>query len=406
MMEKELIKLLLSKNFYNKNKSKLTKEFFTNGTGDLYKTIQSAHQDSDQDLSIGEISTLHLEVYHPALSKAARDNFNVLINEIKNIDLPNEKIAQNIIRSLFKRGIAQNVAQIATDIYNGSDIDFSEIKKELEVTFEEVNEYEYVTGNIDNLLEQLKDNTKWKFNLPPLREKVNGVGEGNLIIVFARPEAGKTAFWVNLVSGVDGFASQGAKVCALINEEPAVRTQMRLINAHTGMTFDEIRADKVGANKKWLQIKHNIKILDTVSWSLDDVDEFVQKENPDILIVDQLDKVNVKGSFARTDEKLRAIYTGAREIAKRNKCCVIAVSQASADGHGKLQLSFDMMEGSKTGKAAEADVIIGVGHNALLKTNDDSNERYRELAISKNKITGWHGKLGCVIEPELSRYTA
>ena len=343
MMEKELIKLLLNKNFYDKNKSKLSKEFFTNGTGALYETIQSAHQDSDQDLSIGEVSTLHLEVYNPALSKAARDNFDVLINEIKDIELPNEKIAQNIIRSLFKRGIAQHVAQIATDIYNGSDIDFSEIKKHLDVTFEEVNEYEYVTGNIDNLLDQLKDNTKWKFNLAPLSDKVNGVGDGNLVIIFARPEAGKTAFWVNLVSGVDGFASQGAKVCALINEEPAVRTQMRLINAHTGMTFDEIRADKVEANRRWAEIRKNIKILDTVDWSLDSVDEFVQKEKPDILVVDQLDKVNVKGSFARTDEKLRAIYTGAREIAKRNNCCVIAVSQASADGHGKFELTFDMM---------------------------------------------------------------
>ena len=402
MMEKELIKLLLNKNFYDKNKSKLSKEFFTNGTGALYETIQSAHQDSDQDLSIGEVSTLHLEVYNPALSKAARDNFDVLINEIKDIELPNEKIAQNIIRSLFKRGIAQHVAQIATDIYNGSDIDFSEIKKHLDVTFEEVNEYEYVTGNIDNLLDQLKDNTKWKFNLEPLRDKVNGVGDGNLVIIFARPEAGKTAFWVNLVSGVDGFASQGAKVCALINEEPAVRTQMRLINAHTGMTFDEIRADKVEANRRWAEIRKNIKILDTVDWSLDSVDEFVQKEKPDILVVDQLDKVNVKGSFARTDEKLRAIYTGAREIAKRNNCCVIAVSQASADGHGKFELTFDMMEGSKTGKAAEADVIIGVGHRDKL----DTDERVRSLAISKNKITGWHGQLHCTIVPELSRYNA
>ena len=399
-MEKELIKLLLNKNFYNKNKSKLTKEFFTNGTGALYETIKNAHEDSEKDLSINELSTLHLDVYNPALSKAARDNFGVLVDELKELELPNEKIAQNIIRSLFKRRIAEKIAVLANEIYNGSDTDFTEIRKQLDVTFEEVNDYAYITGNIEDLIEQLKDNTKWKFNLEPLRDKVNGVGDGNLVIIFARPEAGKTAFWVNLVSGVDGFASQGAKVCALINEEPAIRTQMRLINAYTGMTLDEIRANKTEASTKWAEVRQNIKILDTVDWSLDDVDEFVQKENPDILVVDQLDKVNVKGSFARTDEKLRAIYTGAREIAKRNNCCVIAVSQASADGQGKFDLTFDMMEGSKTGKAAEADVIIGVGHRDKL----DTDERIRSLAISKNKITGWHGQLVCTIVPELSRY--
>ena len=400
-MEKELIKLLLKKDFYNKNKSKLSKEFFTNGTGALYETIQRAHDDSDKDLSISEVSSLHMDVYNPASTRAKKENFYSLVNEIKELELPSEKIANNLLHSLFKRRIANKIAVLASEIYNGKDADFSEIKKQLEIPFDEdVDEYEYVTGNINNLIEKLKDNTKWKFNLAPLKEAVHGVGEGNLIIIFARPEAGKTAFWVNLVAGIDGFASQGAKVCALINEEPAIRTQMRLINAHTGMTFDEIRADMDVTKEKWAEIKQNIKILDTVDWSLDEVDEFVQKEKPDILVIDQLDKVNVKGNFARTDEKLRAVYTGAREIAKRNNCCVIAISQASADGHGKLELTFDMMEGSKTGKAAEADVIIGVGHRDKM----DTDERVRSLAISKNKITGWHGLKNCIIIPELSRY--
>ena len=400
-MEKELIKFLLKKDFYNKNKSKLSKEFFTNGTGDLYETIQRAHEDSDNDLSINEISSLHIDVYNPAYTRAKKENFSNLVDEIKDLELPNEKIANNIIKSLFKRRVANKIAVLATEIYNGRDADFTEIKKQLEIPFDDdADEYEYVTGNIDNLIEKLKDNTKWKFNLEPLRNAVHGVGEGNLIIIFARPEAGKTAFWVNLVAGIDGFASQGAKVCALINEEPAIRTQMRLINAHTGLTMDEIRADVPEANRKWAEVRQNIHILDTVDWSLDDVDVFVQKEKPDILVIDQLDKVNISGNFARTDEKLRAIYTGAREVAKRNNCCVIAISQASADGQGKFDLTFDMMEGSKTGKAAEADVIIGVGHRDKM----DTGERVRSLAISKNKITGWHGLKNCIIIPELSRY--
>jgi len=400
-MEKELIKLLLKKDFYTKNKTKVSKELFTNGTGDLYETIRRAHEDSDANLSINEISSLHTDVYNPALTRASKENFSNLIKEISGLTEPNETIANNILQSLYKRRLASRIAVIATEIYNGRDADFSEIQKILEEPVSDNDDdYSYVTGDIDTLIESLKDNTKFKFNLAPLKDKVNGVGEGNLVIVFARPESGKTAFWVNLVAGIDGFASQGAKVCALINEEPAIRTQMRLINAHTGLTFDEVRADMPLAKEKWAEIRQNINILDTVDWDLEMVDDFVKKEKPDILVIDQLDKVNVKGNFARTDEKLRAIYTGAREIAKRNNCCVIAVSQASADGHGKFNLTFDMMEGSKTGKAAEADVIIGVGYNNSL----EDNQNVRSLAISKNKITGWHGLITCTIQPELSRY--
>ena len=400
-MEKELIKLLLKKDFYTKNKTKVSKELFTNGTGDLYETIRRAHEDSDANLSINEISSLHTDVYNPALTRASKENFSNLIKEISGLTEPNETIANNILQSLYKRRLASRIAVLATEIYNGRDADFSEIQKILEEPVSDNDDdYSYVTGDIDTLIESLKDNTKFKFNLAPLRDKVNGVGEGNLVIVFARPESGKTAFWVNLVAGIDGFASQGAKVCALINEEPAIRTQMRLINAYTGLTFDEVRADMPLAKEKWAEIRQNINILDTVDWDLEMVDDFVKKEKPDILVIDQLDKVNVKGNFARTDEKLRAIYTGAREIAKRNNCCVIAVSQASADGHGKFNLTFDMMEGSKTGKAAEADVIIGVGYNNSL----EDNQNVRSLAISKNKITGWHGLITCTIQPELSRY--
>ena len=400
MMEKELIKLLLNKNFYDKNKSKLSKEFFTNGTGALYETIQSAHQDSDQDLSIGEVSTLHLEVYNPALSKAARDNFNVLINEIKDIELPNEKIAQNIIRALFKRRVAEKVAVLANEIYNGSDTDFTEIKKQLDVTFDEVNEYQYVTGNITDLIDQLKDNTKWKFNLEPLRDKVHGVGEGNLVIIFARPEAGKTAFWVNLVSGVDGFASQGAKVCALINEEPAVRTQMRLITACCGMSREEIATNVDLAKEKWSQISPNIRLYDTVDWDMSDYDSHCEQHNPDLLIIDQLDKVNVGGAYNRQDEKLREIYKQARELCKRRDCCVIGVSQASADAHDRERIGFDMMENSKTGKAAEADLIIGIGK----KDDLEQTSIERHLSISKNKMSGWHGVITTQLQAELSRF--
>ena len=204
-----------------------------------------------------------------------------------------------------------------------------------------------------------------------------------------------------MVAGQDGFATQGAKVCALINEEPAIRTQMRLINAHTGMKFNEIKENPVKAGGMWEKIKNNIQILDTVDWTLEKIDSYLAKEKPDVLVIDQLDKVHIDGTFSRGDEKLRAIYTGAREIAKRRDCSLIGISQASADASGKWDMTFDMMENSRTGKAAEADLIIGIGY----KPNSEySNESDRSLSISKNKITGWHGKIMVKIEPGLSRY--
>ena len=402
-MEKQLINLLLKKEFYSKNKSKVGKTVFTNGVGSFYDTIKKAHDKyPDTDLDIDEVSLLHTDVYNPALTRAAKTNFLNLIEDIKSENIPNIDVASDILDSVYKRSLAHKIAIEATNIYNGGDSNFSTIQNLIDSVQNEVQEdSETVTDDIHTLIKEIDADTQYKFgDIPDLRKLVKGVGRGNLVIVFARPETGKTAFWVSLVANRNGFASQGAKVHALVNEEPAVRTQMRLISCWTGMTKDEIIDDVDKAKEEWNKIKSNVKILDTVDWDLDQIDSHCKTHKPDILVVDQLDKVSISGSFARTDEKLRAIYTGAREIAKRNDCCVVAVSQASAEAHGRTELSFDMMENSKTGKAAEADLIIGIGQQNTV----DSESTLRTLCVSKNKITGWHGRIDCVINPFLSRY--
>lgn len=402
MIEKQLIKLLLNKDFYEKNKGKISKGMFTNGTGNLYETISKAHAKSQNDLTLPEVESLHMDVYNPALTRTARDNFRNLIEEIRNEKDSDREIASEILSSLHKRNIAQQIAVVSTEIFNGRDGGFNDIQNLLDSAKDNLSkeDYEFVTSDIHELLECLKDRSKYKFNLESLAERVGGVGPGNLVVVFARPESGKTAFWVSLVANENGFAHQGAKVVALVNEESGYRTKMRIINSFTGMTLHDIEKDPETAAKKWAEIKDNIHIADTVDWNLDKVDSLAAETKPDILVIDQLDKVHVSGNFARTDEKLRAIYTGAREIAKRRDCCIIAISQASAEASGKLDISFDMMENSKTGKAAEADLILGIGYRNLL----DTDENLRSIAVSKNKMTGWHGVIPCTIIPELSRY--
>tara|TARA_R110001592_G_scaffold116068_4_gene317097 strand:- start:712 stop:1926 length:1215 start_codon:yes stop_codon:yes gene_type:complete len=402
-MEKQLINLLLKKDFYSKNKSKIGKTVFTNGVGSFYDTIKKAHDKyPDNDLEIDEVSALHTEVYNPALTRASKINFVNLIDDIKNEKLPNKDVANDILDSMYKKSVAHRIALEATNIYNGGDASFLTIKNYVDEIENEVEDIEgSVTDDIAELIKELDEDTQYTFgDIPDLRRLVKGVGKGNLVIVFARPETGKTAFWVSLVANRNGFASQGAKVHALVNEEPAIRTQMRLISCWTGMTKEEISKDVSLATERWKEIKSNVKIIDTVNWDLDQIDAYCDVHKPDIVVVDQLDKIGVRGNFARTDEKLRAIYTGAREVAKRHDCCIIAISQASAEAQGRAELTFDMMENSRTGKAAEADLIIGIGQQNVV----DSEAVLRTLCVSKNKITGWHGRIDCEINPLLSRY--
>jgi replicative DNA helicase len=80
-------------------------------------------------------------------------------------------------------------------------------------------------------------------------------------------------------------------------------------------------------------------------------------------------------------------------MAKRHECALVAVSQASADAEGRTRLDFSMMENSKTGKAAEADLIIGIGKHG--QSDDGEPDTMRFLNISKNKLSGYHGVIPC-----------
>ena len=402
MVEKQILKLFLNKKYFNKYKGTLSRSVFEGMVGSLYDTIQKAHSKYDSDISIDELYSLHTSVYNPALTRAMKISVSELVEDIRTIDVPNEKIADDIIKVMQDRNVAQKIAVEATEIFNGRPADFNVISKIIEHHEQDkpVEQIDSVTDNIGELISQLNVTTKWKFNLAELKNNIGGVGDGNLMIVFARPETGKTAFWVSLVAAPYGFAEQGAKVHAFINEEPAVRTQMRAISSYTGYNKDQIVSNIQQAHQDWIKIKDNIKMLDVVDWTIQDIDRHCELHKPDIIVIDQLDKINITGTYARTDEKLRAIYTSAREIAKRRSCVVIAISQASADAHNRDFISFDMMENSKTGKAAEADLIIGIGRNSSI----DRDNINRTLCVSKNKITGWHGEPSCRLFREISRY--
>ena len=162
---------------------------------------------------------------------------------------------------LSNRDLAQRIAVEATEIFNGKDANFTEITSMIENHKQgDEEKTPAVTTDVDKVLGLLDVTTKWKFNIPVLKENVGGIGGGNLMIAFARPETGKTAFWVSLCAAPDGFAAQGAKVHAFINEEPAIRTQMRAISCYTGMTRQEVIQDKKIAQNVWSEIKDNISI--------------------------------------------------------------------------------------------------------------------------------------------------
>ena len=148
------------------------------------------------------------------------------------------------------------------------------------------------------------------------------------------------------------------------------------------------------------EIEPYLTIMDSVGTSVEEMDEYAKLNKPDIMFCDQLDKFRVDGQYNRGDERLKETYVTAREIAKRNQLLIWAVSQASYDAHDRQFIDYSMLDNSRTGKAGEADAIIGIGKTG----SSEVDNIVRHICISKNKINGWHGMINAQIDVDRGIY--
>ena len=230
------------------------------------------------------------------------------------------------------------------------------------------------------------------FEFGLIRDEVEGLDRGNLGIIFARPEVGKTTFCCFLAAS---YVRAKQNVVYFSNEEPAKKIKLRLIQSFFEVTKEELDKNRAKYIPLWDEhIAPYFKIMASVGTSVEEVDEYAKLNKPDIIFCDQLDKFRIAGEYNRGDERLKEIYVNGREIAKRNNLLFWAVSQASNDAHDRQFIDYSMMDNSKTGKAGEADIIIGIG-----KTGSSEVENtVRHICISKNKINGYHGMINAQID--------
>jgi len=371
---------------------------------ELFEVIETSHDKYKADIPPDALLALWKDK-NPVATRAETSVIEAIIEEIKAEEEFPQEIVADIIDGLWQRHIGKKIGQLGLNIAEGQEGAFERLKtlmQHVEDGFKPDDFPEPITDDINELLQLTSDANRWPINIRNVRDKLFGPGPGDFWIIFARPETGKTAFAISLACSPGGFCEKGAKVLYLGNEEDVVRTKLRAIMSYSGMSKEEIIKNPKGALQSYSLIADRMIMQKIQGWDMNRVASYIEKIQPDIVMIDQLDKVQISGSYPSSHEKLREIYTQARTIAGVHNIALFAVSQASNDGDGKTVLTPEMMEGSKTGKFAEADVILGVGK--FPDNPDGTQDPIRFLTVGKNKLSGWHGTIPCKIEVTLSRY--
>lgn len=217
---------------------------------------------------------------------------------------------------------------------------------------------------------------------------------GHHLVLFARPETGKTAFTLTLAYG---FALQGLTTIIFGNEEPVADTRMRAMCCFTGMDEEQIKADPDRAQR----------LLDKRGWKFvrfipihpgtpKQIDAYIERYAADCAIVDQIRNLYV-GAETRVNQ-LEMAATAMRNIGKRRNCLMVSVTQAGDSADNKLSLEMGDIDFSNTGIPATADLMIGVGVNKEYDSNG-----MRMVSTPKNKIGGVHGSFPVKISANISR---
>lgn len=407
-MELALIRSLMTKDFYDNHRgAKCPDRLFSKDVRKIKSTLDKAMRTYERDVTPDEIEALFISG-NPTLTTAQKQAYGSLFAQIKKEQPLGSDIAQEVLSKLFQQVIGEDIANLGFDYVNGEKSNLEPLRNILEQYADDFTpnlNIQWDDIDIDTLLSRNDLEARWTFNIPSLCRKIEGVNSGHLIEIGARPNTGKTSFHASLIASPKGFAHQGANCIILCNEEGYHRVAARYLTAATGMDMMQIKKNPSKARDLYAPVKERIKIKDATGRDMDWVESICKSYKPDIVILDMGDKFAKTGGFARPDEALKANAVYARQIAKEHECAMFYMSQLSADAEGKVLLNQSMMEGSRTGKAAEADLMVLIAKNPVVDGQEEEDTQ-RHLNVVKNKLSGWHGVVHCELMYRTARYEA
>jgi hypothetical protein len=397
----------MNREFYDDHRgARCPDRLFSKDVRKIKQAIDTAMQRYERSVTPDEIEALFMS-NNPTLTTAQKQAYSALFHTIKKEEPLGGDIAGEVLSKLFQQVVGEDIANLGFDYVNGDKSSLEPLRNLLEQYSDDFTpdlRVEWDDIDMDTLMSKADLEARWTFNIPSLTRKVEGVNAGHLIEIGARPNTGKTSFHASLIASPSGFAHQGANCIVLCNEEGYHRVGARYLTAATGMTMKEIKQNPSKARDLYQPVKERIKIKDATGRDMNWVESICKTYKPDIVLLDMGDKF-AKGGYARQDEALKANAVHARQIAKEHECAIFYMSQLSAEAEGKVLLNQSMMEGSRTGKAAEADLMVLIAKNPVVDGQDEEDTQ-RHLNVVKNKLTGWHGVVHCELDYKTARYEA
>lgn len=357
----------------------------------LLKDYRKYFSEFDHEaIDFEEFPTWFHQVRHPDLPTAGHKVYNRIFTHIQKTKADT---AENVIKHFQQEATWQKLTKLKESSgFNPEE--FSEVLKEYEKKQVGGETEGWVTNEIERIIQAVDRNTGLKWRLNCLNKATKGLIPGDFIIVAAYVDTGKTTFATSEATYIASQLETGS-VLWFNNEEHNDKVLQKIWMSALGAPWSKIQRNHEKAKKKYIEIMHGdidrIKLIDIRGHSINSIKKICKKENPKLMIFDQIDKINPgRKKYYADHDRLKSLYGEVRALANEY-CPVIGISQADATTRWfnketeevsyQKYLDQSQLDGSKIGKPGEADIIITIGRDRGLP-----NSRF--LFIPKNKVEG------------------
>jgi len=202
-------------------------------------------------------------------------------------------------------------------------------------------------------------------------------------IIFARPDAGKTAVALTIAASA---LKQEKRVLYCGNEDPPEITLERLIANLTDVPLSKLPTNPGRIMERAKSLGYdNFYFVELYPGSVGEIERHIKQLEPDVLIVDQMRNLLDKDS--NRVNQLDSVARGLRNLGKKYNLYNFSLTQAGDSASNKLYLEMGDCDFSNTGIPGAADCMIGIG-----ATREYLESGHRMLSFPKNKIGGPDGK--------------
>lgn len=393
-IESEILRVLLDPPSYVRYRKAVEPHALSDDGRNVLSTLDSIHEQGTESSTTIRPEDLRLAAValNPGWKGEDRGRFDSALERLTG---PSSTDASLVLKTWVEREVASALADKA-DRFMESPGKFKkgffpELKALHDKLQEDIRAFsvddptERLEADLEHVLEALNVGGTWTWRLNCLNQSLGPLYLGQLIVLGARPEGGKTTFMCSEMAHLLPQMPEGSIIVFFNNETHGQVVRLRQMQAVVGWKTNVMKSKVSNAQKQYDKLitgDRHVLIKDVHGGSLADVDRTLDRygDRIKLIVFDQAGKLN---GYERKDgndaSRLQRLAAHLKMVAA-NVAPVLTTWWCSGDAEGEQYIGMDKLDGTKTGVPGEAEVVITFGH-----TNKPEDEGTRYVNIPKNK---------------------